>query len=65
MGGRSIREELKLVEVGEGRGKQQLGTRAAPGGQWGRVGRRNVGPPQEGEAGPLPGAGNEVRKHFK
>lgn len=24
-----------------------------------------MGPPQEGEAGPLPGAGNEVRKHFK
>ena len=59
------REELELVKVKGGDGKQQLGTWAAPGGQWGRVGRRNMGPPQEGEAGPLPGAGNEVRKHFK
>lgn len=32
--------------------------------QQGRAGggeRGNTGPPQEGEAGPLPGAGNEVR----
>lgn len=62
--GASREEELKLVEV-KGGGKQQLGTRAALLGQRGRVGRRNMGPPQEGEAGPLPGAGNEVRKHFK
>lgn len=58
------REELKLVKV-KGGSKQQLGTWAALEGQWGRVGRRNMGPPQEGEAEPLPGAGNEVRKHFK
>lgn len=43
-------------------GKQQLGTQAAPAGQGrGQDGRENTGPPQEGEAGPLPGAGNEVR----
>lgn len=61
----AFREEPKLVKVKEGDDKQQLGTWAALVGQWGRVGRRNMGPPQEGEAGPLPGAGNEVRKHFK
>lgn len=60
-----MREELKLVKVKEGGSKQQSGTWAALLGQWGRGGRRNMGPPQEGEAGPLPGAGNEVRKHFK
>lgn len=59
------REELKLGKVKEGGSKQQLGTWTALLGQWGRVGGRNMGPPQEGEAGPLPGAGNEVRKHFK
>lgn len=43
-------------------GKQQLGAQAAPAGQGrGQDGRENTGPPQEGEAGPLPGAGNEVR----
>lgn len=63
--GRSIERGTEAGQGERGNGKQQLGTWAALVGQWGRVGRRNMGPPQEGEAGPLPGAGNEVRKHFK
>lgn len=58
-----MREELKLVKV---KGWQAAaGNSGCPSRAVGRVGRRNMGPPQEGEAGPLPGAGNEVRKHFK